>query len=60
MSKMKRVALILNGRVENVALWDGESVWSWGSYIAVDVTDLPIVSPGWLYDGIIFSEPADE
>jgi hypothetical protein len=54
---MKRIAMIANGIVENIAAWDGESTWSPEGVTLVDITDLPDVQIGWLYDGTTFTDP---
>lgn len=47
---MKKIALIKNSVVVNVAVWDGASSWNPGDqYVKVDVTNIS-VSPGDLYD----------
>jgi hypothetical protein len=52
---LKRMALIKDGAVETIALWDGESLWEPEGYEAkVDVTDKD-VSIGDLYNGKTFS-----
>ena len=48
---MKRIALINNGVVENVALWDGITAWNPEGFLLIDITDNPDVDKGWLYDG---------
>jgi hypothetical protein len=55
---MGNIALVLNGVVENVAVWDGVSSWSPGSqYILINVTGTP-TSIGWTTtDNIHFSPP---
>ncbi len=47
---MHRIAMILNGIVENIAVWDGVSLWQPEGFTLVDVTDQPQVSPGYRYD----------
>ncbi|MEW8230341.1 MAG: hypothetical protein AB2745_08460 [Candidatus Thiodiazotropha endolucinida] len=49
---MYRLALIANGVVKNV--FKSPSLGHPG---AIDVTGLPTVGPGWLYDGAGFSAP---
>lgn len=60
---MKRIALIVNGIVANIAVWDGISMWEPEGFELIDITDnlLPI-SLDWLYDSVtqIFSSPQAE
>lgn len=53
----KRMALIKVGVVQNVAVWDGSSIWNTAGFTAIDVTNQPNVGPGWTYDGRDFSAP---
>lgn len=52
---MKRVALMKDGRVVNIALWDGIKTWNPGEdYQLVDVTENPEVVveiPVGVYEG---------
>jgi hypothetical protein len=49
---MKKIAMILNGSVYNIAAWDGLSVWLPGEqFTLVDVTDRPEIQIGWSFDG---------
>lgn len=53
---IKRMALIQDGVVRNIAVWDGVSPWNpEPQYLAVDITSRPDVQIGWLYDGSEFS-----
>jgi len=60
---MKNIAMIQNGIVQNIAVWDGISIWNPGpQFTLVDVTNkLDIngnaVSIEWSYDGNNFSPP---
>lgn len=45
---MKKIAMIMNGIVENIALWDGSSDWHPDDYTLVDVTDIECAI-GWEY-----------
>lgn len=51
---MKRMAMIKDGMVYDIAVWDGVSPWNPG-YLLVDVTDKPEVKIGDLYDGENFT-----
>lgn len=54
---MKKIALIRNGTVENIAVWDGISEWNPGKeYELVDVTETA-VGIGYTYDGVSFIAP---
>jgi len=50
-------AMIENGVVFNVAVWDGETAWEPGCEV-VDITDT-YVGPGWLWDGKKFTAPPE-
>ena len=58
---MKRIALIKNGVVENVALWEDKMEWkqdveSKGALL-VDVTDQESVGPEYTYENGVFTPP---
>ncbi len=55
-----KIALIRDGIVENIASWDGESGWEPSGFTAVDVTELPLVRIGDIYDGETFTTPEPE
>jgi hypothetical protein len=61
---MQLIALIRNGIVSSVAVWDGISEWSPGSqYTQVNVTNLSCVDgspigPQCTYDGTNFYPPS--
>lgn len=57
---MKTFAMIQNGLVINIAVWDGISLWNPGAqYTLQDITNLkPQPGIGWSYDGNNFSAPA--
>lgn len=63
---MRRIALIKDGMVYGIAVWDGEAVWNPGKdFLQIDVSDLVIggPSPGWNYDqetGEFSENPAQE
>lgn len=55
----KKMAMIKDGVVANVALWDGVSKWQPQGYTLIDVTNKPYVAPGYKYiDGTFSSPPA--
>lgn len=57
---MKRMAMIENGVVVNIAEWDGVSTWQPGSqFTLVDITGT-LVDIGWTYDGSTFTAAEDE
>jgi hypothetical protein len=52
-------AIVENGVVTNVVLWDGESEWQPpvdGS--AVAISEDSAITIGWIYNGATFSAPA--
>jgi len=58
---MKRIAMIKDGVVENICIWDGISVWNPGdNYLLIDVTQIPC-EIGWIsnQDGT-FSDPNNQ
>lgn len=55
---MKRIAMIKDGVVQNIALWDGEAPWSPEGFILIDVTDMN-VGPDFTYADGVFSEPVE-
>ncbi|MFW5400556.1 hypothetical protein V2A85_12710 [Yersinia sp. 1252 StPb PI] len=52
---MNKYAVVLNGVVINIVVWDGESDWSPEVGETVECDDA--VSIGWTYDGSLFSDP---
>lgn len=52
---VNKYAIVKDGVVVNVALWDGESDWSPSEGEAILCPD--DVSPGWLYENEIFVDP---
>lgn len=53
---MNKYAIVINGTVVNVALWDGETDWQPdGEFIQLD--DDSRVGPGWAYVEGTFVEP---
>lgn len=55
---MSRWAVIRDGRVETVALWDGETPWDPGDVEVIACDDWPYASEGWTWDGATFTPPA--
>lgn len=54
----RRVAMIKDGVVWNIAVWDGTSNWNPGSvFKLVDVTDQPRCDIGWVDSGGELSPP---
>lgn len=57
----KRIAMIVNERVENIAAWDGTSTWEPRGYQLVDITDRPEVVLGmYYYEGDFHTDPKPE
>ncbi len=57
MAEISRYAVVIDGLVDNVVLWDGQSAWQppQGSVVACPDE----VAPGWQYDPTSgFSPPA--
>lgn len=54
-----RYAVVRDGIVENVILWDGERPWQppEGTTAVACATE---VSIGWIYDGDAFQPPPDD
>lgn len=50
-----RYAIVVNGIVTNVVIWDGVTQWAHEGE-AVAIADMPI-GIGWNYDGSVFTEP---
>lgn len=55
---VKRIAIIKNGVVENIAVWDGVSPWNPPADSKVDITAKPDIVIGAAYDGKDFTNPA--
>lgn len=53
---MKKIAMIKNGVVENIALWDDVSTWEPEGYELVDVTSIQC-DIGFLYENDVFTDP---
>jgi hypothetical protein len=51
-----RYAVIENGLVTNVALWDGVTEWDGSTSTVLLPADSP-VGPGYTYDGTTFTAP---
>lgn len=58
---MKRIAIIKNGVVENVALWEDDMEWKQDvetrGGLIVDVTDELSVGPEYTYENGVFTPP---
>jgi hypothetical protein len=54
---MASYAVISNGVVENVIVWDGVAPYP-NSEALVDLTANPQVGPGYTYNGTTFTPPA--
>ncbi|MCI3206574.1 MULTISPECIES: hypothetical protein [Pandoraea] len=54
---MKKYAIIENGAVVNVVLWDGETKCDAIPDDAVELPDGSAVSPGYAFDGANFIAP---
>lgn len=52
-----RYAVVVDGIVTNVVLWDGESTWQPEGEVVAIPEDSP-VGPDWTYDGSGFQRPA--
>lgn len=59
MNKNQIYAVVNNGVVVNIAVWDGESEWKPTDGIAVLAEGDVGIGIGWLYDGKKFIKPAD-
>lgn len=46
---MKRIAMIQDGVVSNIAIWDGVTEWSPEGFLLIDITNSPEVSIGCIY-----------
>lgn len=57
MNEKKIYAVVNNGVVVNIAVWDGESEWKPTDGIAVLAEEGVCI--GWLYDGEKIIKPAD-
>ncbi|WP_430230446.1 hypothetical protein [Paraburkholderia tropica] len=54
----KRFAVVENGTVSNVILWDGEDAWTPPDGTqTVQLADTDIAGPGFSYDGSAFIAP---
>jgi hypothetical protein len=53
-----RYAIVENGVVTNVILWDGEAEWSPESGTANPLPDGSPVAPGYTFDGTKYTEPS--
>lgn len=55
---MNRIAMIVNGIVENIAAWDGISTWDPEGYTLINVTGNLEIEPGWLLTDGVFYPPS--
>jgi hypothetical protein len=56
---MNNYAIVSNGTVENIVLWDGQSAYNPGTGLtAVSIPDGTTVAIGYAYDGTNFTAPA--
>ena len=53
-------AIIRNGTVENVVLWDGETEWTPPEGTELVALDGRPAGPGWSFDGTTFTPPPAE
>jgi len=57
---ISRYAVVENGTVSNVVLWDGETDWAPPIGAAsVALADTDAISIGWTYDGKQFAAPPE-
>jgi hypothetical protein len=56
---MANYAIVSNGVVENVIVWDGETPFS-GSEGLIDLASNPEVGPGYTYNGTTFAPPTNQ
>lgn len=54
---MSRYAIVQNGVVTNVVIWDGEAECAAIPADAIKLDDGSLVSPGYTYDGVTFTPP---
>jgi hypothetical protein len=54
-----RWALIIDGRVDNIAIWDGVTLWEHGAdeLVRLDEPGYSGVDIGWSWDGSAFAAP---
>lgn len=55
-----KYAVIRNGTVENLVVWDGETDWTAPEGTEVVALDDRPAGPGWTYDGTSFTAPPEE
>lgn len=54
---MNRIAMIVDGVVEDISLWDKQTPWNPGEkYLLIDITGMP-VEIGYIYSNGEFSKP---
>lgn len=54
-----RWAIVQNGIVTNIVLWDGQETWQPPMGAAIIALNETVCDIGWLYDGTSFSPPAE-
>jgi hypothetical protein len=57
---MKRIAMLTDNEVQNIAKWDGNSAWNPPGFELIDITNLPHVDIGWIYGDGEFTPPPEE
>lgn len=55
---MSNYALVKNGVVENVVVWDGKGEL-FSEFVTVELNDDSVASVGWSYDGKEFTPPPE-
>jgi hypothetical protein len=55
---MNKYAVVVNGVVTNVALWDGQTDWAPDGEVIL-LADGISAGPKWTYSNGIFTEPVD-
>ena len=55
---MSNYALIKNGVVENIVVWDGNGDL-FSDYLVIKLNDDTVAAPGWSYDGKSFIAPPE-
>lgn len=55
-----RIAMIKDGIIQNIALWDGIAEWKPAGYELIDISNRLEVDIGWAYDGQSFQPPSQD